>query len=309
MNKPITLFLAILSIGLVDSDLIAQGKRRGPGQHGRRNNQAAQKNQQQRSFGQSSTGQNGRRGVGQGQNGRGQPGKGRHEFGGQRENVGGQPNTLTAQERYGLTLMREEEKLARDVYVALGKKWGSAIFTNISRAESNHMQAVARLLSRYQIPDPVVSQAPGSFTQPRFKQLYQSLVNDGSASLTDAFKVGLKIEEMDIADLRMAIEATGKDDIKQVLQHLEQGSRNHLRAFASQLRSAGGTYTSTKLSQTEFDSIANGTPGRNGNRGKQSNQLRAQPRSGQGNGNAPHGRGIGSGNNQGKRQDGKEGGR
>ena len=50
--------------------------------------------------------------------------------------------TLTADEQSGLTRMREEEKLAHDVYVALGEKSHLAIFTNISSAEQTHTDAV-----------------------------------------------------------------------------------------------------------------------------------------------------------------------
>ena len=50
-------------------------------------------------------------------------------------------------ERNELVLMREEEKLARDVYGAMQKKWGATIFTYIARAESRHMQVLGGLLS------------------------------------------------------------------------------------------------------------------------------------------------------------------
>jgi hypothetical protein len=164
-------------------------------------------------------------------------------------------------------MMREEEKLARDVYTAMQKKWGATLFTNIARAESQHMKALGGLLSRYNIPDPIVNNAPGAFSNPKFQQLYQSLVNTGSASLMDAMKVGLKIEEMDIADLRKAIESTDNNDLKRVYQNLEQGSQNHLRAFSMQLKKLGGTYTATSLNQNDFDSIANSRMGQSGNQG------------------------------------------
>ncbi len=313
MNKLMTISVTFLLFGIVSADLMAQRGGRGQGQPGSQNNQSVQKTRAGRSSATNSTGQNGqlqkggnRAGRGQNQSGRSGPGQYRVGQGGSAR--GQSSGTLTAQESNELTLMREEEKLARDVYVALNQKWGATIFANISRAESKHMQAVAGLLNRYQIPDPVASNSPGAFTQPRFQQLYQSLVNEGSASLSDALKVGLKIEEMDIADLRNAIQSTSNNDIKQVFQHLEQGSRNHLRAFASQLRNTGGTYTSTQLSQLEFDAIANSTPGRGGNQGQKGNQAQGQRGQTRRNGQAQpgHGRAQGSGNNQGNGQ-GKKG--
>jgi hypothetical protein len=316
MKTLMTISVVLLLTGFLGTDLMAQRGGRGQGQQGNRNNQSAQQGQGRRGFGQNATGQNrqqqqGRGQAGQSQNGRGQAGQSQNGRG-QRGNGRGQSSgTPTAQERNDLTLMREEEKLARDVYIALNKKWGATIFANISRAESKHMQAIAGLLNRYRIPDPVVSNTPGTFTNPRFQQLYQSLVNEGSVSGVEALKVGLKIEEMDIADLRVAIQASNKNDIKQVLQNLEQGSRNHLRAFASQLQQAGGTYVSTQLSQNEFNEIASSTPGRGGNQGRQGNQAQGQRRQGQGNGRVQRGRGNaqGSGGNKGKGQGGKGRGR
>jgi hypothetical protein len=40
--------------------------------------------------------------------------------------------TLSDLEAAGILYMREEEKLARDVYVALGDQWGQLIFSNIA---------------------------------------------------------------------------------------------------------------------------------------------------------------------------------
>ena len=40
--------------------------------------------------------------------------------------------SLTAAEKYWLTYMREEEKLARDVYISMYNIWGAQIFNNIN---------------------------------------------------------------------------------------------------------------------------------------------------------------------------------
>lgn len=201
--------------------------------------------------------------------------------------------------------MREEEKLARDVYTALNAKWNDNIFANISRAESQHRNAIGNLLSRYGIPDPIQNNAAGVFTSPQFQQLYKTLVNSGSNSLEDALKVGLKIEEMDISDLRVAIQSTNNQDIMGVLENLLRGSRNHLRAFASRLNATGGTYVSTNLPLQDFNRIASsqqefgGNNGR-GNRGQGQNQN-GQGRNGQGMGqNGKQGRGQGRGNRKSK---------
>ena len=47
-----------------------------------------------------------------------------------------------------LTIEIEEEKLARDVYLTLDAQWNMRIFQNISRAEQQHLGAVASLLAQ-----------------------------------------------------------------------------------------------------------------------------------------------------------------
>jgi hypothetical protein len=160
--------------------------------------------------------------------------------------------------------MREEEKLARDVYIALGKTSQLPVFRNIVRAESRHMQSIARVLARYGINDPVVNDVPGTFTDPNFKNLYESLVDVGSRSPLDAVMVGAKIEEMDIADLRKALDRSTPADIRVVFENLERGSRNHLRAFASQIADRGADYQAEYLTPTEFDRIASSRMERGG---------------------------------------------
>ncbi len=65
---------------------------------------------------------------------------------------------LSEAEINSLTYMREEEKLARDVYVYLHDMYGSPIFDKISVSEQTHMDAIKTLLDRYGIPDPVAGQ-------------------------------------------------------------------------------------------------------------------------------------------------------
>ena len=48
---------------------------------------------------------------------------------------------LTEAEENHILYMREEEKLARDVYLTLYELWGAEIFANISESEQQHMDA------------------------------------------------------------------------------------------------------------------------------------------------------------------------
>lgn len=156
--------------------------------------------------------------------------------------------SLTEDEAAGLAFMREEEKLAHDVYVALYDKWGLPVFKNISAAEQTHSDAVKRLLDRYGVEDPAAGNAAGEFTNPTLQSLYDQLVAQGSLSITDALKVGAAIEEIDILDLQERIAQTDKADIKRVYSNLLKGSENHLRAFVSNLKARGETYAPQYLS-------------------------------------------------------------
>lgn len=164
--------------------------------------------------------------------------------------------SLSAAERDGLVWMREEEKLAHDVYTTLAQRWGNGPFTNIAAAESTHTEAVRLLIDRYGIADPALGASVGAYGNPTFTRLYQELVTTGSASYVDGLKVGARIEELDIQDLKARASALA--DIAMVYDNLERGSRNHLRAFVRQLKRQGVEYAPTLLSKFEYEAIIGG---------------------------------------------------
>lgn len=169
------------------------------------------------------------------------------------------PVGLTPFEIEGITFMREEEKLARDVYIALYKKWGATIFYNISGSEQHHTDAVGSLIVKYHLIDPFQPQL-GVFTNQQLQYLYNDLILKGTQSLLDAVEVGLMIEEIDILDLEKFLSLTDKADIQQVFTNLVNGSFNHLRAFSSQYtRLTGKSYIPLYLSQAEYDAIMDGS--------------------------------------------------
>jgi hypothetical protein len=168
---------------------------------------------------------------------------------------------LTEAEADGLISMREEEKLARDVYLALYEEWGLPVFDNITAAETKHTESVLVLIDAYGLVDPVTDNTPGVFTNPDFTALYNDLVEQGSESLVDALLVGALIEDLDIYDLQVWLELTENPDIERVYQNLLAGSENHMRAFVGQLESRGASYPAIYLGQSEIDEIlASGTP-------------------------------------------------
>jgi hypothetical protein len=162
---------------------------------------------------------------------------------------------LSESEKQGLIFMREEEKLARDVYLAMTEIWDIPIFNNISRSESAHMEAMLSLLERYEIPDPVADDKPGVFMNQSFSGLFQSLAKQGNNNLIDALKAGALVEETDIADLREHLKASDNEDIKLVYENLLQASYRHLRAFSKNLAFRDAVYEPKKLSQEEFEDI------------------------------------------------------
>lgn len=149
---------------------------------------------------------------------------------------------LSPGESASLVLMREEEKLARDIYTFLAKKWNVPVFSNIAASEQTHMDAIGFLLTRYHLSDPALAQA-GEFRDPTLKKLYSDLTAQGSKSLVEAFRVSAEVEDLDIADLESALNRVDNRDVGVLYQNLAKASRNHIRSFVAQLERAGGSYT------------------------------------------------------------------
>lgn len=145
--------------------------------------------------------------------------------------------TLSDEEQASLAFLREEEKLARDVYFALGEKFGHNTFLNIQRSEQEHMDQVKILLDQYGLPDPVAEtqDARGVFLNPDLQALYDLLMERGEVSLEEALRVGMLIEETDIADLQAGMDVATNPDFIDLYSRLLKGSENHLRAFSDAL--------------------------------------------------------------------------
>jgi hypothetical protein len=188
--------------------------------------------------------------------------------------------SLTNEEEAGLLFMREEEKLAHDLYLSFYDMWGLPIFQNIAGSEQTHMDSVTVLLERYGIPDPAAGNPSGVFSDPALQDLYNQLLAQGSLSISEALKVGAAVEEIDILDLREHSAQTLFADILQVYSALETGSRNHLRAFVSVLENqTGEVYTPGYLTPEDYlaiissddEGIGQGSGGSNGQGGPRNN--------------------------------------
>jgi hypothetical protein len=161
--------------------------------------------------------------------------------------------TLLPEEVEGLMLMREEEKMAHDVYSSFYDKFGLRVFANIANSESKHMEAVLWLINSYKLTDPASNEL-GVFENADIQNLYNKFMSEG-VNEVEALKIGAFIEEYDIADLEKLISETGNMYIVRVYTNLLNGSKNHLRAFVKNLSSGNVVYQPSILSQTEYAEI------------------------------------------------------
>ena len=140
---------------------------------------------------------------------------------------------LSEVEKSTLLYMYEEEKLAYDVYVTLGEQYPeSKIFSNISKAEAKHQEAVKALLTKYSIP---VSEnlEVGTFDDEDLQALYNDLISKAT-SLEEALKVGQTVEITDMADLESRME-NATPDVKAIFEKLYDASAKQLSAFTRTL--------------------------------------------------------------------------
>lgn len=161
---------------------------------------------------------------------------------------------VSVEDAASLSFMREEEKLARDVYQTLAAQWQTQIFTNIANSEQVHMDQVKCLLDAYGLPDSATSEV-GSFNNLELQTLYHELVARGAISLSEALRTGALVEEVDIEDLNQGLNTIQVPEIRLVYENLRQGSESHLKAFVGTLEQLGETYAAQLLDTKEVDTI------------------------------------------------------
>jgi hypothetical protein len=165
---------------------------------------------------------------------------------------------LTQAEINDLKFIREEEKLARDVYLFSLNKYQLIIFDNISTSEQTHMDSVLGLLNKYGISDPASTQI-GVFANSELQTLYDNLITQSNISSSEALIVGATIEDLDINDIDQFTINTTKPDLLNVYNNLVCGSKNHLRFFVNDLETIGINYTPQFISLEEYNLIINAT--------------------------------------------------
>ncbi len=188
-------------------------------------------------------------------------------------------------ETHHLVFMREEEKLARDVYMTMQDLYpNEAVFANIGdNSEQTHTDTVRDMLEKHNIADPnpdanLLPDAIGVFTGDDygwyFTEKFDLLTNWGAQSVLDALYVGAFIEELDMLDIigcpkvivetdngigagQCGLEYTDEADLQTMYTHLVDGSKDHLRSYVKNIENVigEGNYVAQVLTQEEVDAI------------------------------------------------------
>ncbi len=163
--------------------------------------------------------------------------------------------TVTDVAAADLRYLREEEKLARDVYRTLFEQWKLKPHENISASEETHTTRVRDLLASFGVADPVTDDTVGTFVNADLRELYAGLVATGKKSETASLEVGATVEDLDLRDIEQMKARTGDANVLRTYAALQCGSRNHLRTFTAQLSARGVTYAPRYISAADFAGI------------------------------------------------------
>ena len=169
------------------------------------------------------------------------------------------PTALADSEADGLAFMRQEEKLAHDLYLALDDLYGLPVFSNIARSKSMHMRAMLTLLETCGPPDPAAGKLPGEFSDPTLQASYDNLLARARESPVEALRAAALVEETDSLDLQERLAQTDTQDLTRAYHNLLQASGKHLRAFAQQIeRQTGKKYEPELLDGSAYASLVDG---------------------------------------------------
>ncbi len=164
---------------------------------------------------------------------------------------------ITPAEAGYLQFLREEEKVAHNVYEVLYAIWNEPSFLEIMSEEAEHMEVLKHLLKQKDIPDPLegIETDNGIFTRPALKKMFEDLTAQGARSVTEAYKVAAIFEETDIRDLTNRFNATQDPDVREVYDELIHASEHHLRTCVQNLKRLGYAYPPTVLPREDYERI------------------------------------------------------
>lgn len=141
-------------------------------------------------------------------------------------------NVLTEEQKDMLFFIYQEEKVARDVYITLGKIYHNENIVELIRnAEQRHIDSARELCDMYGVETSHVDEnAVGKFESLVLQTLYDACIEQGTKSLLDALEVGEFIGNTEIDDLEHA--SVGMpSDVVDVYEKLKKGNINHSNAF------------------------------------------------------------------------------
>jgi len=173
------------------------------------------------------------------------------------ENMAFQTKALELAQDEGQMLLKmvEEEKMAGDLYQALGGLWRARVFANIEQAERRHQEQVRALLAAAGLEDPTADAAAGVFQDAEIQALYDELWAKGQLSYLDALVVGATVEDADLYDLGVFMAELEPGTISETFACLALGSRNHMRAFSRNLERMDMTYVPQFISSETYEAI------------------------------------------------------
>lgn len=176
-----------------------------------------------------------------------------------------------------ITYAMEDENLAKAEYAAIIAKYGSQRpYSNIIRAEDNHIAQLQPLFAAYKVTVPAAPSA--EVTLP--------------ATLAETYQIGITAETNNIAMYESFLKLDLPADVKLVFTNLKNASEKHLAAFE---RATSGDYTGSRLGAGNPNGIrstgnmngscVNGDTNGNTNRTTTTGSANMN-RNGRGNGNA-----------------------
>jgi hypothetical protein len=175
-----------------------------------------------------------------------------------------QVTPLTTQEIEDLQFLREEEKLARDMYTHAYNLYGVNIFNNIASSKQRHTNSVLELMNRYEVED-IATATLGDFTDSELSQLYTALIARVETSEAEAYTVGATIEDLDIYDLDLKATQSQNSELQNLYANLKCGSENHMRAFTKKLTALNLTYIPEYIDAVQYTEILAAPQGGCGN--------------------------------------------
>jgi hypothetical protein len=166
-------------------------------------------------------------------------------------------STLNNDTKYTIAYMWNEEKLAKDIYLALYNIYPNAqqLYNIATNSETQHEAMVQDLVQKYDLnitniidyeqyysEAELAALAPGEYALDAIQSLYNTLYEKGVQTEVDALQVGCMVEVTDVNDLNHDIEvaqASGATDVVAVFESLRKGSYNHYWSFDSALKNLG----------------------------------------------------------------------